>query len=267
MSHRTRREHGTNAKYAIDKCRCDRCRQAARDISNHRSRQIAYGTWQPYVDAEPVRSHVQTLMDYGIGWLRIADQAGVPRSTLEKLIYGDPRRGQAPSKRVRPATAAKLLAIQAAPERLGATAGVDPTGTRRRIQALVAIGWPLSQIGARLGIHRSNLGKTLTAPKVRVSTERAARTLYERLWNTDPREHGVSLHSYNRARRHAATHGWAPPAAWDDDRLDDPAAHPDWTGSCGTPSGAAAHRRDGLLPVCRPCLDAAAAHQRARRAA
>ena len=101
----------------------------------------------------------------------------------------------------------------------------------------------------------------------RVSTERAARTLYERLWNTDPREHGVSLHSYNRARRHAATHGWAPPAAWDDDRLDDPAAHPDWTGSCGTPSGAAAHRRDGLLPVCRPCLDAAAAHQRARRAA
>lgn len=260
------RAHGTNAKYVVDKCRCQSCRKANRDAENYRARHIAYGTWQPYIDAEPVRAHVRTLMDFGIGYLRIADQAGIPRSTIGKLIYGDPRRGQAPSKRVRPSTASKLLAIQAAPERLGTTIGVDPTGTRRRIQALVAMGWPLSQIGARIGIHRSNIGNTLTAPKVRASTDRAVLALYEQLWNADPRQHGVSLHSYNRARNYAAAHGWAPVGAWDDDTIDNPTAFPDWTGRCGTPAGVAAHRHAGLLPACQPCRDAHNAHRRARKA-
>ena len=34
--------------------------------NRNRVRQIAYGRWQPYVDAEPARQHVQALQANGI---------------------------------------------------------------------------------------------------------------------------------------------------------------------------------------------------------
>lgn len=261
------RKHGTNAKYVFDKCRCEACRQANRNAARDRYRQICYGRWEPYVDAQPVREHVRNLMDFGIGWMRIAEQAGVARNTVEKLIYGDRRRNRGPSKRVRPETAQKLLAVTAHPDRLGATTGVDPTGTRRRVHALAAMGWPLAHLGLRLGINRSNLGRTLRAPRVRITTDRAIRALYNQLWNLNPLEHGVSLHSYNTTRRWARDNGWAPVGAWDDDTIDNPDAHADWTGKCGTPEGYTAHYTYQLLPTCQPCRDARATLRAEKRAA
>lgn len=233
---------------------------------SHRRRQQAYGTWQPYVDAAPARAHVRDLMAYGIGWMRAAQLAGVPQSTVEKLLYGSPPRGMAPSKRIRPATADKLLAVHPGPALLADAADTDATGTRRRLQALVAAGWPQTQLAARLGMHRANFGKTIRHQRVLMSTERAVRALYDQLWNADPREHGVSPNSYNRARSHARNNRWAPVGAWDDDRIDAAEAFPDWTGQCGAPEGASAHYRYGI-PLCDPCRTAAAEARRERRAA
>ena len=261
----TAREHGTRAKYVVDKCRCAPCTQANTNAENNRYRQQAYGRWEPYVDAEPARAHVRMLMDYGYGWKRIAQMAGVGRGTVEKLLYGSQHRGMGPSKGIRPETAAKLLAVRPNRERMGAAIPVDATGTRRRLQALVAAGWPQARLAERLGMMPSNFGVTLNSEQVLASTERAVRALYDQLWRRDPREHGVDARAYSRARNQAADRRWAPAGAWDDDVIDDPASFPDWTGHCGTPNGEPTHRRLGILPVCQPCRDARQARRQERR--
>jgi hypothetical protein len=263
----TTREHGTRAKYVVDKCRCAPCTQANTNAENNRYRQQAYGRWEPYVDAEPARAHVRMLMDYGYGWKRIAQMAGVGRGTVEKLLYGSQHRGMTPSKGIRPETAAKLLAVHPDRERLGGAVAVDATGTRRRLQALVAAGWPQARLAARLGMLPSNFGVTLSSGQVLTSTARAVRALYDELWRQDPREHGVGARAYSRARNQAAARQWAPVGAWDDDQIDDPAGFPDWTGHCGTPMGDNAHRRTGVMPVCQPCRDAYVAYRREKRQA
>jgi hypothetical protein len=260
------RQHGTRAMYVVDKCRCTPCRKANREAENNRYRQQAYGRWEPYTDAEPARAHVRELMDYGLGWKRIAEMAGVGRGTVEKLLYGARHRGMGPSKGIRPETARKLLAVKPEGERLGGAVTVDATSTRRRLQALVAGGWPQARLAARLGMLPSNFGTMLRSEQVLAATERAARKLYDALWNQDPCEHGVDTQAYSRARNHAASRSWAPVGAWDDDLIDDPAAFPDWTGRCGTREGSADHYRL-KIPTCQPCRDARTEHRSEQRKA
>lgn len=96
----------------------------------------------------------------------------------------------------------------------------DATGTRRRLQALVAMGWTRGALGAELGTAPGNVARWLGGRQATVqpSTDRKIRALYERLWAT----RGPSTQTAKEARRR----GWAPPAAWDDDTIDDPAADP-----------------------------------------
>jgi transcriptional regulator with XRE-family HTH domain len=248
------RPHG-NAKYHLEHCRCPICCEAARAYDNNRRRAIAYGRWQPYVDAEPVRTHVKALAEFGIGWMRLAKISGVPRGSVSKLLYGDPQRGMAPSKRMLPKNAQAILAVEPVLEHLGARVPIDGTGTRRRLQALVAKGWSQSELARRLGTGRANFGGTITRGLVYAGTHRAALALYDELWRLDPEHHGVPARWAEQARAIAADHQWAPPGAWDDDQIDDPAAHPDWTGHCGTPEGYRIHYRI-RVPVCPPCRDA-----------
>ena len=79
------RLHGTRARYVLGPgpgpgpgCRCADCRAANRAAENQRTRLIAYGQWQPYVDADQARAHVRRLAVQGIGWKRTAALAGSP---------------------------------------------------------------------------------------------------------------------------------------------------------------------------------------------
>lgn len=261
------REHGTRAKYVVEKCRCGPCKQANRQEDNHRARMEAYGRWQPYVDAEPVRQHVKALQAYGLGWKRIAVLAGVSNGAMSKLLYGLPAKGRGPSKGVRPETAAKILAVEATPANLGGSTSVDAIGTRRRLQALVAGGWPQAQLARRLVMEPGNFGLLLREERVYAATARAVTALYEELWRADPAAHGVHPQGISRARNQARANGWAPVGAWDDDHIDDPQAHPDWTGRCGTPEGYDAHYRHRILPACQACKDAKSDDRQARKAA
>lgn len=221
MTTTTVRAHGTRAKYAVERCRCTPCRAASRAYENWRHRQIAYGR-SAYVDADPVRAHVRNLSEQGLGWKRAAQLAGLTTSTVWKLLYGDPGRGMAPSKRVRRRTAAALLAVTADLDNLGATVPVPAVGPRRRLQALVAIGWSQTYLANRMGVGVGSLNLTLHGPSshVRAATARAARDLYDELWNTRPAQPNP------RTLAAAQRHGWAPPLAWDDDTIDDPATAP-----------------------------------------
>lgn len=216
----TTRAHGTTSRYKHG-CRCPDCCKANRAYDNHRSRQIAYGRWQPYLDAEPVRQHVRMLGDCGIGWKRVAELAGVSRGAVSKLLYG--LKGRAPSRRMRRESAEKILAVRFDIDALPDTARVASAGSRRRVQALALVGWSIPLQGRLIGAGRNTLYEVLNQPYVCAGTARAIRDLANRLWNQTPPDstHGERL-SVAKARAYAHRNGWLPLAAWDDDLIDLP---------------------------------------------
>jgi hypothetical protein len=219
------RDHGY-ARYRLDGCRCYVCAQAVSEYNAKRERLIAYGRWQPYVDAGPVRNHVRLLMSAGIGHRTIVRAAGVSQGGLSKLLYGTA--GQAPSRQVRPETAKRLLSLTPSLDLVADGTPIDATGTTRRLQALIAIGWPQAKLAARLGWSPSNFHRLVSATQVTARTARAARAVYDDLWNTSPDETGhASRRAADCARNTARRNGWPPPMAWDDDTIDNPTATPD----------------------------------------
>lgn len=259
------RDHGTRGKYVMEKCRCKPCRRANREAHNQRTRLLAYGRWAPYVDAEPVRAHIHYLRSCGMGLRAIAAAAEVDRRRLQSILNGRRERGAGPQEGVRPATAAAVLAVEPTLDNLGACTVINAVGTTRRLQALVAVGWPQMTLADEMGWTPTNLTVLINAGTVTVKTARLVRTVYDRLWNVDPLTRGASLGGITGAKRRAFEARWAPVGAWDDDTIDDPAAFPDWTGRCGTPEGYDAHY-PSRIPICEPCRQAAAVRRRERRA-
>lgn len=214
----------------VKEYRCRRPECLARDnaYSSRRYRLIAYGRWQPYVDAEPVRAHVRMLMSYGIGWQRTARLAGVSNGGVSRLLYGDYGRGRGPSKRVRTFTADRIYTVRADISNVADCAVVDGTGTRRRLQALVAQGWPQLQLAHRMDLEFHTVNELVNgADSVIGSTARATQTLYNSLWNVDPASCGIAPRYMTQAKRIARLKGWAPPGAWDDEYIDSPSTTPD----------------------------------------
>lgn len=214
---------GSSTCYIIHKCRCDSCKASATSRARARTRAHLYGTWvDPYVDAAPVREHVQALQAAGLGWKRIAELSGVGNTAISQLIYGrkgsngDPRKGEL-LKRVLAVKADKILAVQGDVGNLRGGALIDPTGFRRRVQALVAMGWSLSKIADRLGVDNGNLGMSLTRDRVTAQHHRAMVALFDELWNVKPpHEEWRDLIAYRRSLRLARERGWVAPLAWDD---------------------------------------------------
>lgn len=222
-------EHGTTQAYKIDGCRCRPCREASTITARDRTKAQTFGRYDSgRVEAGPVREHVQYLLDSGIGTRRLAELAKVSRSSIQALMYGRPERGHGPYNRVSKTSAAKILAVQPSSETLAAQSQVNPAGTVRRLQALVAIGWPQAQLSTEIGINRSNIGPVILGQRnVTARTALAVRDLYERLWDKPPSgEEWQVKRSASRARKYAAERGWAPPMAWDDDQIDNPVAEP-----------------------------------------
>jgi hypothetical protein len=104
-------------------------------------------------------------------------------------------------------------------------------------------------------MYRSETARLLRARRVIVRTARRVADLYARLWDIHPGTHGATPEAIEQTKARARAAGWAPATAWDDDRIDDPTAVPDWTGHCGTVRGAALHD-DHDIPLCPPCRGA-----------
>lgn len=203
--------HGQRSTY-VKGCRCDACRAAnARYAKLAKYRQDTGRTVM--VDAAPVKAHLRRLRAAGVGKRTIANHAGVSQTVVNRLIGIDHSR---PATRVRPEIAQKLLAVR--PHALADGALVDATGTTRRLQALVAIGWSQTSMAARIGWTVANLNVLVLGRRsqVSVATAKLIGQMYDELSMTP----GGS----KRSRSLAMARGWAPPLAWDDDTIDDPRA-------------------------------------------
>ena len=207
--------------YKEHRCRCAGCTAASTAYQARRGRLLAYGRWEPLVDAEPVREHLRTLSANGIGARRVAELTRISSGGLNRILYGG--EGRPPCRRVKSEIAQAILAIKPTAEALSDGALVDGTSTRRRIQGMAAIGWPLSDQGRRCGRDPRNYTYLLNAEQVTVKTARMVRELYDALSAVAPPPGRLT----NRTRAWAARKGYAPPLAWDDDTIDDPAAQPD----------------------------------------
>jgi hypothetical protein len=161
--------HGTRAAYVRDGCRCTDCTAANTAASRTANRQRSYGRWQPFTDAEPVHDHLVALRAAGIGVERIAHLAETSVSQIRQLAA--PANGDAPvARRIRPRTAARILSIDVADANRAPHSRVDATGTRRRLHALVAIGWAPELLAAALDRRPSSLRRSMISSSVTART-------------------------------------------------------------------------------------------------
>lgn len=214
--------HGTRAAYVKDRCRCTACTAANTAASRAANRERAYGRRPPLTDAGPVHDHLVTLRAAGVGVERIAGLAGMSVSYIRTLAVSD--RGHSPAtRRIRPSTAARILSIDIADDHRAPHSRVDATGTRRRLQALAAIGWSPELLAAELDRRTSSLRRSMTSPSVTARTARDVTALYERLSNTaPPRDTSKQGAAVDASRAHAVARGWLPPMSWDDIDTDAP---------------------------------------------
>lgn len=202
--------HGTRASY-VRGCKCADCRAANARYAKVAKYRANRGI-STLIDAAPVKAHLDQLRAHGIGKRTIAARSGVAMTVINRLIGIDHSR---PARRIHPDTARKLLAVTVDDHAGGAF--IDATGTRRRLQALVALGWTQTELGRRIGWTTANLNALiLRSDTVTRATADLVTELYEQL--------SMRLGPSTRARSVATRRGWAPPLAWDN--IDNPNEQP-----------------------------------------
>ncbi|MGW4493828.1 hypothetical protein [Streptomyces sp. NPDC004376] len=218
-------------------CNCEPCVIERRRVRKRRKVNAQLGR-PAIVDAAPARQHL-TRLRATMTWDQIHTAAGRESGNLRAIFNGT-------RQRILTTTHNRVLAIR--PQAPASGKYVDAAGTRRRLQALRAIGWSSHVIAARSGLHETRIQTICTSlqPTVRQSIATKVQKVFAELHAT-PAPAGRSA---TRTRGFAAEQRWAPPAAWDD--IDNPAAAPDWTGYCGTDRGYWVHNWE-RQPACPRC--------------
>lgn len=103
---------------------------------------------------------------------------------------------------------------------------IDATGSKRRIQALVALGWTYPAIAEEMGTSADLVHKLLNRYEVirRDIAEKIAETYEQMSMTLPPRETRQQKRDASYALTVARKRGWVPPLAWDD--IDDPDERP-----------------------------------------
>ncbi len=214
----TRHTAGARACYVRHGCRCRDCTDTATAVA--RKYKWVHGNGRSAkVPGGPVRAHLARLRAAGMSTAEIERVTGVPQATFRNIESGRVTDVQRP-------TAQAILAAKPVPVAQQRVGFVDGTGTRRRLQALAAIGWTGPALAAKLGRSRTRVRAILRGDgEVSAALRARVMALYDDLWD-QPQTGTQSL----RAALAAQRHGWAPPLAWDDGHgphgIDNPAAKP-----------------------------------------
>ncbi|MDH3037874.1 hypothetical protein [Streptomyces sp. TRM75561] len=205
-------------------CRLPECVDRYRDYNRNYARAMRNGQHRSLVDANPVRQHLQLLQQHGISLRRAAALAGVGACSLHPLFRRPVRHT------VRPEIATAVLAID--PQQV-TPSHIDATGTARRIQALVADGWPMAHLADHFGVYRSYVHALIqrsdNGQPILASTAGKVADAYEQLAEKRPARNGVNPRLVKRARGLAASRRWPPTSYWADrmDVIGDPHFQPE----------------------------------------
>lgn len=182
------------------------------------------------IDNTQTRNHIEQLIARSWTQDQIAAAAGLNQATVSVILSGR-------FTGVRRSTAAAILAIrldQTPPIPRGFT---DATGTRRRLQALMVLGYTVPDVARRAGVSPSTLHEAAEGCWKMIQTPTAAKVArVYRLLSVRP---APRTRAGEQARNLAMARGWYGPMAWDD--IDDPACEPD---RCGPVAPGHVHAED-----------------------
>lgn len=185
---------------------CDRCY-----LLFQRDR-IAKG-WIPGVmSTEPVIDHLERLQAVGIGYRRVAEFVGHERAVIQKIKRHD---------KILRNIGERILRIPVDWRLAKDEARLDATGSRRRLQALLAIGYDNRTQAREAGYTENSVWRIQSGAQSII--EAAAARRIEEAFNRLQMTSGPSGRAVNRAKML----GYPPPLAWDEDDIDDPNAMPD----------------------------------------
>ena len=142
------RQHGTRAKYVVEKCRCEPCKDANRRYARNRNRnqrraQVGIEDLQiAYVDCSEAREHLRWLSSIGIGKRTVHKVTGVALSSVEGIRSGD-------IVKARRQTVDRILAV--GKHRTHGRIPVDPTKALRMLDELHRAGMSKAAIARALG--------------------------------------------------------------------------------------------------------------------
>lgn len=221
--------HGSLSRHKYHGCKCETCYEGYRSYQRSRHRRRGYGTWEPFVDAEPIRQHLLKLKGHGISYIQVAEIAGLYPPTVGGFLYAlnanRPRK-----KRATREVAEKILAVTV---EQGTPRLVDSIGTARRLHALARLGWPMKTLGPHIGVNPATVNRLALQEKVHADTAKAVEACYEQLRGQKPEDHGVVPGVARKIRNWAEREGWRDPQWWEDyGRIDDPDFDPA-TADCG----------------------------------
>lgn len=214
-----------------------------RDRASERSRILGV----PHLtDVTPVREHLEQLVAGGMSEQRIAAKSGASQTNVSYIR----RQGE----NVNTYTARMILATAPDPPGWLPEGDWGPRlpglGSQRRLQALIADGFPMQWIGERLGTERTFVKRCAhQGHKVGLfaKNRNAITALYDELEGRKPQEFPeITPFARSRARRQGEANCWPTRILWDEDTIDDPDGFPEYTGECGTLTGHSIHERDGI---------------------
>jgi hypothetical protein len=162
-------------------------------------------------DIDTVRKHVLLLIDAGHSQRTIGEAARIPAATVDNIL----RR----STWVTDRTFAAIMSVEVRPP--WETPGVvlkprnkiPGTGTVRRLQALVRMGYSILEIAEAIELNEVYVRVLIKNPQslVTVSTSAKVREFYRRALIRQPEGK-----FQERTRRWAESNGWTGPGGWDD---------------------------------------------------
>lgn len=243
-------------------CPCDTC-ERLRAVRRRNNRLLKMGTPKRITkhESQLAVNHVRELFAAGMTAKDIVSAGGGSQAQVNRL-----RRGALAG--VYRYTYENIMAVR--PVRIDYTTGqnrgprTDPTGTRRRAQALCRAGYTAKWLAEQMdstAVTRLVLSLLKEQGRSYVSRQTAEkmREVYERYAFIPPE--GIPGWVVARQVRRSAELGYVPAGAWDDDTMDDPATVPEWTGRCGTELGYRDHVRMDI-PPCEQCRVAHNANNR-----
>lgn len=215
--------HGTNKRWEAG-CRCHPCLKAhkrylekLRKSRKNRGLQPAYGK----VDADPVRKHLETLLESGFSKTALANRSGVPFETVKGIV-------RRPSHTVQARTASKILAVSPVSSwgfvwSSRESFYIPAAGTMRRLRALAFMGYPATRVGRAAGLDHDKL-KYIRSGRAKTVLRRTAEGV-KRFYDWAVVRDAPTDRAAEQCRRYAVSKGWRGPGVWRD--IDNPHIGPD----------------------------------------